>query len=197
MGFLAQSMTAVILLAAVIEGFLFYTINRKCVAQQRTLHDIFVNMVKGLQNVPDRNSNQSFHDQFLSLLMFLERKVGSASKEAALIKRNIHLQLEKNNQSESFEIESLFNMCSAMVQIFPLLGILGTILALSQVTADSGTALKSSEVTAAFVMAIDTTLLGIFFSIVFTLLEARVLASVKRILDDTVKANQFIVSVLV
>lgn len=189
--FLVEQMTLVIVICAIVESVMFYMVNVMCRRQGIKLQDAFTNSAKGLDDVPDSRTSQSVHDRILSMSTYLERKVNDSGDDADRIKRNINAQMEKNDSYDTFSIESLFNIGSALVQIFPLLGIFGTILALSMVDHQGAQEAFATSVISAFVVAIDTTLYGMLFAIIFMVVEARTLTRVSRILEDTRRANNF------
>ena len=178
--FLAHHMYVAILAAALAELILFWLINRRCDQQSVRLSDFLENLVKPFPDKPDTDSNQSFHDRLGAILSFVEQK--SASGDG--IKLSVARVMEQNRVSHTYRIEQMVNIASAMVQIFPLLGILGTILGLGQVTVGAQGAIRATDVTRAFVGSINATVLGVFFAIVFMLLEAHALAKVKRTMDE-------------
>ena len=81
-------------------------------------------------------------------------------------------------------------MMSTLVQIFPLLGILGTVVAIA--VTDMSTA---TTVTDAFVRAMRTTILGIGFSIIFMLIESALHPKIERIISDSREYKDIINSV--
>lgn len=186
---IAQHMTLAILMIAVAEVVLLVLVDKRTSAQHVRLQDVYHNITKGMNDVPDVVSTQTGIDQTNALLVFIERKLSSRSKELSWVKRNISAQLEKNAVYNTYPIESKFGIASTLVQVFPLLGILGTILALGNVTITNGS-LSGKDITQAFVLAIDTTILGIFFAVIFMLWESKVAVKVNRVVQCTDRTVQ-------
>lgn len=187
--FIAQYMTLAILVIAVVEMVLLVLVDKRARAQHVRLQDVYHNITKGMNDVPDVVSTQTGIDQTNALLVFIERKLSGGSKELSWVKRNISAQLEKNAINNTYPIESKFGIASTLVQVFPLLGILGTILALGNVTITDGS-LSGKDITQAFVLAIDTTILGIFFAVVFMLWESKIAVKVTRVVQCTERTIQ-------
>lgn len=185
---LTQYMEAIIIVFAIMEAMLLVFVVIKVRQQQSRLSDSYKNLTKGFEDIPDVVSNQSLSDQCNSMAAYVERKIIVGGEQTQKLKRNAPIQLEKNSMSNTFSIEAFFSVSAAFVQIFPLLGILGTILALGQIDFSNGT-IRASDITSAFVVAIDTTILGMFFAIVFMILESRLAPTVQRIISDTSKAH--------
>ena len=63
-------------------------------------------------------------------------------------------------------------MAAAIVQIFPLLGILGTILAIGQSMQGQGIKVDATVIVKAFTNAIDTTIFGLLFAVFYMIVDA-------------------------
>ena len=77
------------------------------------------------------------------------------------------------------------SVMSTLVQIFPLLGILGTILAIAQTAFQSGAQIDVTSLSSAFVLAMDTTILGITFSILFMVIESAFSPKIERVIVES------------
>jgi biopolymer transport protein ExbB/TolQ len=81
---------------------------------------------------------------------------------------------------------------SALVQVFTLLGILGTILAIAQTAFQTGGQIDVSSLSNAFVLAMDTTILGIVFSIIFMVIESTFQPKIERVINESAHFKQII-----
>ncbi len=81
---------------------------------------------------------------------------------------------------------------STLVQVFPLLGILGTILAIAQTAFQSGGQIDVSSLSNAFVLAMDTTILGISFSVIFMVIESTFQPKIERVINESTDYRQII-----
>ncbi len=183
---LTDTMVWIILIAGVAEAMLFVHVRRLSHQQMLRVRDTLVNLSKGLADRPDLNSQQSIEDQCRALTAPILRALGRGGAALEAVQHGLVRQAEKNSLQSTFALESRTNLASAMVQVFPLLGILGTILALNQAAFAGGAqALEASAVTRAFVVAIDTTILGLLMAVVFMVWEAAIQARVGRVLEAT------------
>ena len=81
---------------------------------------------------------------------------------------------------------------STLVQVFPLLGILGTILAIAQTAFQNGGQVDVTSLSNAFVLAMDTTILGIAFSVVFMVIESTFQPKIERVINESHDARHII-----
>jgi biopolymer transport protein ExbB/TolQ len=170
---LSDFMTLIILLCAVIEILMFYylILNNKKLSGQ--LQDSLINMLKGIKEIPDKDRNRNIHDEIEVLLDTIEVvKSSSSTKEKKKLKKNIKKEDQKKIDKKIHHFDIFTNLTSSGVQIFPLLGILGTIIALGKSISGTGQTGNMDIVMKAFILAIDTTILGIFFGIVFMVADA-------------------------
>jgi len=94
-----------------------------------------------------------------------------------------------------YKIEVFASLMSTLVQIFPLLGILGTILAIAETAFQSGGQIDVSSLSNAFVLAMDTTILGITFSILFMLVESALQPKIERVINESHEYRSIISSI--
>ncbi len=87
------------------------------------------------------------------------------------------------------------SVMSTLVQVFPLLGILGTILAIAQTAFQSGGQIDVSSLSNAFVLAMDTTILGITFSILFMIIESTFQPKIERVVNESTEYKRIVASI--
>ena len=182
-------MNIFIVVVACYEVFLFLKIRHECVSQERQLFDLYYNITKSLNDVPDRVTGQSTFDRASALLAYMERKIAIGARDLSILRRNIGIQMEKNTVNNTFSLEKRFSVASTLVHIFPLLGILGTLIALYSLTGDEQ-GLTGSGIENAFITAIMTTILGILSAAIFMFWESKVATRISRLVESTEKANQ-------
>jgi biopolymer transport protein ExbB len=81
---------------------------------------------------------------------------------------------------------------ATLVQVFPLLGILGTILAIAQTSFTPGATIDVSALSNAFVLAMDTTILGISFAIIFMVIESSFQAKIDRVIFESSECRRIL-----
>ena len=186
-GSLTEYMVQIIILFAVVEILLLSLAKYRCYQHHRKLLDTYRNTVKGMIDIPDSLLSKDTHSQCNALVNFIDKKISTVPEQQTGIKRNIERQLEKNVLSDTYGFQADFRVASTLVQVFPLLGILGTILSLGQLDF-SAAEIDSSAITKAFILAIDTTILGLFFAIIFMIAESKLSVTIEHAIKDTEKA---------
>jgi len=192
---LANAMIFIILIAAALEAGLYFRLRREITARTVIMVDSLRNTLKGIEGTPDYDSTKSVHDEIGAILHFIGQLKKDESPQYEKVVANTQRQDERKIGFGSFRIETMANVGAAMVQIFPLLGILGTILAIAQSATASmaeGGVLDPAAVTTSFSIAMDTTILGIFFGIVFMLVDSTFQARVAELIDGTERYRTFI-----
>lgn len=184
---------AIYLLAA-IEVYLILSIYFLIQSQSMRLHDATENLTKGFMDAPDKDSSLMLHEKVESSLRFIANKIqiDQAAKEA--IRINAGKLNERSADNRYYGIEISASIMSTLVQVFPLLGILGTILAIAG-TAAGGEAIDPAKLTTAFVLAMNTTILGIGLSILFMLAESAMYPKIERVINDSKNYKDVITSV--
>ena len=138
----------------------------------------------------NKDSGLSAQEKIESSLRFITNKIKSDENAKEIIRQNASKVAERSSDVRYFGIEMQASMMSTLVQIFPLLGILGTVVAIA--VTDMSTA---TTVTDAFVRAMRTTILGIGFSIIFMLIESALHPKIERIISDSREYKDIINSV--
>jgi biopolymer transport protein ExbB/TolQ len=154
-------------------------------AHESILVDVSDNLVKGFADAPDKDSQQSSHEKIEGALDFINHKISAdpeTKKEFVVNAKNI---TQRSHYSRHYKIEMYASVMSTLVQVFPLLGILGTILAIAQTAFQTEGNLDVSSLSNAFVLAMDTTILGIGFSVIFMVIESTFQPKIERVINES------------
>lgn len=149
------------------------------------LLDVADNLLKGFSDAPDRDSSQKAHEKIQAALQFINNKIASNPVHKLDFRKNAEKINERQFYNRHYKIEIFASVMSTLVQIFPLLGILGTILAIAQTAFAPGAQVDVSALSNAFVLAMDTTILGITFSILFMIIESGVSPKIDRAIVES------------
>ncbi|MBC8519315.1 MAG: MotA/TolQ/ExbB proton channel family protein [Gammaproteobacteria bacterium] len=183
-----------IYLLAIVEIGIIALIASSLKRHSLRLHDVSSNLLKGFADAPDQDSLQKSHEKIDAALHYLSNKILLDKSAAAIIKENVSRLSERNLYNRYYLIESASSVMSTMVQIFPLLGILGTILAIAGTAFGDG-GIDASRLTSAFVLAMDTTILGIGFSVIFMMVESFIAPKVERMINESIDFKNIITRV--
>lgn len=191
--FITNNIFAIIFIFAGVEVFLIIMISLLTKKHETVLSDVCDNLMKGFTDAPDKDSDQTVNERIQSALDFIRRKVihdPGLKYEFAKNAKNIS---KRPLYTRHYKIETYTSVMSTLVQVFPLLGILGTILAIAQ-TAGGGK-VDVSALSNAFVLAMDTTILGIGFSVIFMLAESILWPKVERVIHESSNFKQIVTDV--
>lgn len=183
--FLTQNIFAIIYIFAAIELYLVVAVFFMMKKHEMSLLDATDNLLKGFADAPDKDSSQHSHEKIQNALQFITNKIaldGELKKEFC---KNAGKVNERPVFGRHYKIEIFASLMSTLVQIFPLLGILGTILAIAETAFQSGGQIDVSSLSNAFVLAMDTTILGITFSILFMLVESALQPKIERVINES------------
>ncbi|MBT3347700.1 MAG: hypothetical protein HOM84_06835 [Thiotrichales bacterium] len=170
-----------------IISFVIYSIQRHGLR----LKDVATNLMKGFSDAPDQDSLQTAHEKIDSALHYLSNKISLDEEASKQIKINVANLSERTLYNRYYMIESASSVMSTLVQVFPLLGILGTILAIAGTAfADGG--IDANSLTSAFVLAMDTTILGIGFSVIFMLVESFLAPKIERVICESIEFKNIV-----
>ncbi|MAX65300.1 MAG: MotA/TolQ/ExbB proton channel family protein [Bacteriovoracaceae bacterium] len=170
---------------AVVEIYLVVNIFLMMRKHEMVLLDVSDNLVKGFQDAPDRDSTQSAHEKIEASLEFISNKIAADNSFKDDFIKNAKKISQRPIYSRHYKIEMFASIMSTLVQVFPLLGILGTILAIAQTAFQSGGSVDVSSLSNAFVLAMDTTILGISFSILFMVIESTFQPRIERVINES------------
>lgn len=183
--FLTNNIFVIIFLFAAIEVFLIINIFRLMKKHEAVLGDVSDNLLKGFPDAPDRDSDQNIHERIESALDFIHHKISKNPELKSDFAKNANSISQRPHYSRHYKIEIYASVMSTLVQVFPLLGILGTILAIAQTAFQNGGNVDVSSLSNAFVLAMDTTILGIAFSVIFMIVESTFQPKIERVINES------------
>lgn len=189
--FISNNIFAIIYCFAAIETYLVVSIFLLMKKHENILVDVSDNLLKGFKDAPDYDSDQNVHERIQAALDFINHKISANEDYRVEFAKNANTISRRPFYSRHYKIEIFASVISTLVQIFPLLGILGTILAIAQTAFNNG-AIDVSSLSSAFVLAMDTTILGITFSIVFMVIESTFQPKIERIISESLYYKQLV-----
>jgi len=182
----------IIYLFAIVEIVLVVLIFFLMRNHEMILLDVSDNLLKGFKDAPDKDSSQNVHDKIQSALDFINEKIASNHKFKAEFAKNANMVTRRSFYDRHYKIEIFASVMSTIVQVFPLLGILGTILAIAQTALNGSTTIDVSSLSSAFVLGMNTTILGITLSIVFMIIESTFQPKIERIIAESYYYKQIV-----
>lgn len=186
--FLTHNIFIIIYAFALVEIYLVISIFFMMKRHEISMQDAMDNLLKGFADAPDKDSTQHAHEKIQAALTFMTNKVASDAELKKDFCKNAAKVNERPIYGRHYKIEIYASVMSTLVQIFPLLGILGTILAIAQTAFQGGGQIDVASLSSAFVLAMDTTILGITFSILFMLIESTFQPKIERVI---VESNEY------
>lgn len=168
---------------AIVEVYLVISIFTHMRKHELVLLDVSDNLLKGFTDAPDKDSSQHTHEKIQAAIQFVTNKMHANPEVQKQFQNNAVRINERSFYARTFKIETYASVMVTLVQVFPLLGILGTVLAIAQ-TAFQGQ-IDASNLSSAFVLAMDTTILGIAFSILFMIIESTFQPKIERIMTES------------
>jgi len=190
--FLTNNIFAIIGLFAVIEIFLIINIFIMMRKHESVLLDVSDNLLKGFKDAPDKDSQQNIHERIEAALDYIYNKMAQNPELKSDFVKNANSISQRPYYSRHYKIEIYASIMSTLVQVFPLLGILGTILAIAQTAFQSGGQIDVSSLSNAFVMAMDTTILGIGLSVIFMIIESTFQPKIERVINESSDYKQIV-----
>ncbi|MCO4756357.1 MAG: MotA/TolQ/ExbB proton channel family protein, partial [Bacteriovoracaceae bacterium] len=170
---------------AAVEIYLVGSIFFMLKSHESKLLDVADNLLKGFSDAPDRDSSQNAHEKIQAALQYINTKIATDFNFKLAFRKNAQKVNERQFYNRHYKIEMFASVMSTLVQIFPLLGILGTILAIAQTAFQSGAQIDVTSLSSAFVLAMDTTILGITFSILFMVIESAFSPKIERVIVES------------
>lgn len=193
--FITNNIFVIIYLFVAVEIYLSVSIFLKMKQHEHILLDVSDNLLKGFFDAPDKDSTSNIHDRLQRSLDFMRNKITSDEKLKKEFAKNARSVNQRSFYNRYYSIETYASVMSTIVQIFPLLGILGTILAIAQTAFQNGGQVDVSSLSNAFVLAMDTTILGITFSILFMIVESSFAPKIERIITESNEFRKIISSI--
>lgn len=193
--FLTNNIFAIIYLFVIVEVYLVIAIFYMLKRHELYMQDATDNLLKGFADAPDKDSSQHAHDKIQNALQYITNKVAQNSELKKEFCKNAGRVNERQVFGRHYTIEIYASVMSTLVQIFPLLGILGTILAIAQASFQNGGQIDVSTLSNAFVLAMDTTILGIAFSIIFMVIESAFQPKIERVINESSEYRKILSSI--
>ena len=184
-GLIRENIFIIIYLFALVQIYLVISIFYMLKKHELVLSDVVDNLLKGFPDAPDKDSTQHRHEKIQTALQFITNKVAFNPEMRQRFYKNAQNINERPFFSRHYKIETHTSVMSTLVQVFPLLGILGTILAIAQTAFKEGSQIDVSSLSNAFVLAMDTTILGISLSIIFMLIESGFYSKTERVIQES------------
>ncbi|PIK15736.1 MotA/TolQ/ExbB proton channel family protein [Halobacteriovorax sp. JY17] len=192
--FMSNNIFAIIYVFAAVEIYLIIAIYYMMKKHEMVLADVSTNLIKGFKDAPDYDSTQNIHEKIQTTLDFINQKITTDQNLKTEFSKNANTISQRPFYSRHYKIEIFASVISTLVQVFPLLGILGTILAIAQTAMGKG-AIDVSSLSSAFVLAMDTTILGITFSIIFMVIESTFGPKIERIITESLNFKQIVTKI--
>jgi biopolymer transport protein ExbB/TolQ len=192
---IANNIFVIIFIFVAVEAFLAGAIFFMMKKHELVLQDVSANLLKGFRDAPDKDSTANVHDNFQRSLDFMKYKISSDPSMKKSFSENAKGLGQRSVLGRYYSIEVFASLMSTIVQIFPLLGILGTILAIAQTAFQNSGQVDVSSLSNAFVLAMDTTILGIFFSILFMVIESALAPKIERIINESLEFRKIIANI--
>ncbi len=193
--FMTDNIFYIMYLLAAFETYLVIAIFFMMKSHESKLLDAADNLLKGFEDAPDKDSTQHVHEKIQTALHYISNKIMSDSSTKEIFKKNAGKINERPAYTRNYKIEIFASIMSTVVQVFPLLGILGTILAIAGTAFEPGAQLEASKLTSAFVLAMDTTILGITFSVIFMIVESTFQPKIERVISESHEYRQVFSSI--
>lgn len=187
---LSDQMVAIILAVAVFETGLFIILYRMASSNTHQLCDSLRNMLRGIKDPPEQDRSRIIHDEIVALLDCAESLRKTSVEDFKRLLSNVRSQDARKIDLKSYRIESWGNVANAIVQAFPLLGIFGTILAIGQSL--QGSEGDVSVIMVAFTNAVNTTILGLVFAVIYMIVDAFFQAKAGRLKNELNKYRDVI-----
>jgi biopolymer transport protein ExbB/TolQ len=184
---LADYIVAIIFGFALVEMVLFAAISLLLRTKTVELTDSLRNILWGLPKfMPQKDSRRDRHDEIAALLDNIKSVLEAKPKgHYDQLLKNLQNQRSRNLDRGTYGLANWANVATVIVNVFPLLGILGTILALGQAIGgyEVGTVeVETALILRSFINAIDTTIYGLFFAIIYMIINALVQSRLERLL---------------
>ena len=190
--FITNNIFPIIYGFAFVEIYLVVNVFLMMKKHETALIDVSDNLLKGFEDAPDKDSTRSTHEKIEAALEYIIDKIGSNPELKEKFIKNASRISQRSIYSRHYKIEIFASVMSTLVQVFPLLGILGTILAIAQTAFQSGGDIDVSTLSNAFVLAMDTTILGISFSILFMVIESTFQPKIERVINESMDYRHII-----
>lgn len=193
--FITNNIFTIIYIFAAAEIFFVVRVYLMMKKHEDVLLDVSDNLVKGFKDAPDKDSTQNIHERIQGVLDYITDKMTNQPELKSEFGKNASNVSRRSMYDRHYKIEIYASVMSTLVQVFPLLGILGTILAIAQTAFQSGGQIDAGALSKAFVLAMDTTILGITFSILFMVVESTFGPKIERVINESTELKKIVSSI--
>ena len=125
--FITNNIFIIIYLFVAVEIYLVASVFFLMKRHELLLLDVSDNLLKGFKDAPDKDSSQSINERIRSALDFITQKISDNPTVRSEFAKNANLIGQRPVYNRHYKIEIYASIMSTLVQVFPLLGILGTI----------------------------------------------------------------------
>lgn len=190
--FMNNHIFTIIYLFVALEIYLVMSVFWMMRKHQSTLEDAMDNLMKGFEDAPDKDSTLHSHEKIQSALQFVTNKIAHEPQTKAHFSKNAKRVNERAMFDRHYKLEIFASVMGTVVQVFPLLGILGTILAIAQTAFSGAGQIDVQGLSNAFVIAMDTTILGITFAVIFMVVESSFQPKIDRVINESEEYRKII-----
>ncbi len=189
--------TPAIVATAVAHLFLFAFLVRWARRDLRLIASALDDFTRGLphRSVLDRTSHLS--DQIEAFLADVNEVLANPARqtERGELLRRMSILDEKRRYLHSMFFETTYNACRTMIEAYPLMGVLGTIVAIGaalRTTAERESGAVVGEVVKRFGDSIWATFAGLFFAILLMLINSVLEPRFTRLVEHRVHVREMI-----
>lgn len=200
MAFLSSIWVYVIVLVAILNVacwfFLVTTASRSSKQMFAWLQNLVGPFTRRRDVAPDAHQLDSI-DAFLSDIRDVVEHPQDENELRQLHQR-VTIKGETRLHGLSHMFEQIYGLCRASIEAFPLLGILGTVLAIAagmHATSDGETASQISQVVKNFGESVYCTAWGIFFAIIFSFVNGWYESEFDRVIGQTRMLEDLVLAV--
>lgn len=190
--FMSNHIFTIIYLFVALEIYLVLSVFWMMKKHELTLVDAMDNLMKGFEDAPDKDSTLHSHEKIQSALQFVTTKIAHEPETKPHFSKNARRVNERAMFDRHYKLEIFSSILGTVVQVFPLLGILGTILAIAQTAFSGAGQIDVTSLSSAFVLAMDTTILGITFAIIFMVIESSFQPKIDRVISESEEYRKII-----
>lgn len=190
--FMNNHIFTIIYLFVALEVYLVLNVFWMMKKHELTLVDAMDNLMKGFEDAPDKDSTLHSHEKIQSALQFVTNKISHQPETKDHFAKNARRVNERAVLDRHYKLEIFSSVMGTVVQVFPLLGILGTILAIAQTAFSGAGQIDVAGLSNAFVLAMDTTILGITFAIIFMVIESSFQPKIDRVINESEEYRKII-----
>ena len=187
-----------LLAAAHLAGFRYLAWERR--RQSRWLADHLENLLQGFSSRADRDPYQTIDEQIDAFLANIQEALDDPARDDD--RRRLYEQIMVKDETKKYlrgsRFETLYNLARTAIEVYPLLGIMGTVLAiglaLNGPAGDLATA-ATERIVRNFAGSIWATLAGIGCGIILLLVNSLIEPAFTRLLDHRWDVRETIAAV--